>query len=86
MQARATHTPTQICAQPYHATSSSHGQLFGNIGVHQHERGKSASAEQRVQSASSTQHMWEGGSWVGVCVPLALSFSFENSELNCSTA
>ena len=52
-------------------------------------------------SASSTQHMWEllagnctavphdmheeGGSWVGVCVPLALSLSFENSELNCPT-
>ena len=28
----------------------------------------------------------EGGSWVGVCVPLALSLSFENGELNCSTA
>ena len=26
----------------------------------------------------------EGGSWADVCVPLALSFSFENSELNCS--
>ena len=24
--------------------------------------------------------------WVGVCVPLTLSLSFENSELNCSTA
>ena len=23
----------------------------------------------------------EGGSWVGVCVPLALSLSFENSEI-----
>ena len=28
----------------------------------------------------------EGGSWVGVCVPLALSLSFENRELNFSTA
>ena len=29
----------------------------------------------------------EGGSWVNVCVPaLALSLSFENSELNRSTA
>ena len=65
------------------------------IGVHQHERGKpvsqrlsttEASAKQRVQSASSTQHMWEGGSWVGVCVPHALSLSFENGELNCCTA
>ena len=26
----------------------------------------------------------ERGSWVGVCVPLTLSLSFENSELNCS--
>ena len=29
VQARGTHTPTQICAQPYHARSSSHGHLFG---------------------------------------------------------
>ena len=29
VQARGTHTPTQICAQPYHARSSSQGQLFG---------------------------------------------------------
>ena len=29
----------------------------------------------------------EVGSWVGVCVPLALSLSYQkNSELNCSTA
>ena len=28
----------------------------------------------------------EGGSWVGICVPLASSLSFENSELNGSTA
>ena len=28
----------------------------------------------------------EVGSWFGLCVPLALGLSFENSELNCSTA
>ena len=28
----------------------------------------------------------EGGSWIGVCVPLGLGLSFENSELTCSTA
>ena len=115
VQARGTHTPTQMCAQPYHARSSSHGQLFGIYWVHQHERGnpclKDSLLPSRrvqskeckvpaprntcgkadhglvyVQSASSTQHMWEGGSWVGVCAPLALSLSFENSELNCCTA
>ena len=52
-------------------------------------------------STSSTQHMGavscelrqfsqdmrrEVGSWVGVCVPRALSLSFENSEQNFSTA
>ena len=111
------HQPTarplpHACAQPYHAGSGSHGQLFrpywGSSAWHSR---RSVSGEnpcikdpfllrREVPAPHNTcGSCWlgtapqfshdvrgEGGSWAWcMCAP-CVNWSFENSELNCSTA
>ena len=81
------HQPTtwplpHACAQPYHAGSGSHGQLFRSSAWHK----RPFPAEASPLIASSTQHMWEllaanrttcagkADHGFGVCVPLALLY------------
>ena len=84
------------CVQPYHAGSGSHRQLFHHrvkeqrkpvsliaVGSAKHSyKHQLHTTGPRHGSFPTTRR--EVRSWVGVCMPLALSLSYENSELKRS--
>ena len=85
------------CVQPYHAGSGSHRQLFHHrvkeqrkplclivVGSAKHSFKHQLHTTGPQHGSFPTTHR-EVGSWVGVCVPLALRLSYENGELKSST-